>query len=476
MTDNAVNRYIVTMTTWSPSLDSYSGPRYLAIADALAADIAAGDLSPGDRLPTHRDLAWRLGVTVGTVSRAYAEAARRGLVSGEVGRGTYVRGPLASGPHFDVGRDDGDAPLIDLGVAMPAPGVVEPLIAPTLQALAKDPAIAALIGYQPAAGRPEHRAAGAAWLARRGLHVSPDQVVVTNGGNHGMNLALAATTRPGDRILTGDLSYAQIQPMAAMLGLRLEGVASDAQGMIPEAVDAACRANKVKALYCIPTLQNPTTTVMPEARRRAIAEVAERHDLAILEDDIFALLLESPPPTICSFAPERGYCITSLSKTLAPGLRVGYVAAPAQAVERLASALRATCMMASPIPAEMATRWIRDGIAERILAEHQREALARRERALEILGAWKLDCPPGSVNLWLHLPEPWRGADFAAAARRRGVMVAPAEAFAVGPRQIPRAVRIGLGPPRDRAVLERALRLLADLLREGPTDSFGSIV
>ncbi len=464
------------MTNWQPNLDGRSGPRYVAIADALAADLAAGMFEPGERLPTHRDLAWRLGVTVGTVSRAYAEAGRRGLVSGEVGRGTYVRGRRRPESYFVHGGRDADPAAIDLGLAIPPPGASDGFLGPTLAALAKDPQAAALLGYQPAAGKLEHRVAGAEWLARRGFEVAPERVIVTNGGNHGITVALAATTRPGDRVLIERLSYAVIQPIARMLGLRLEGVATDAHGMQPEALEAACRTSDARALYCIPTLQNPTTAIMPEARRRAIAELAERYDLAVLEDDIFARLMDRVPPAIASLVPERGYYLTSLSKTLAPGLRVGYLAGPAHAIEKLTGAVRATCMMASPIPAEIASRWIRDGTAERILESTRAELALRRACALDILGAWDPDCPPGSPFAWLHLPEPWRAVDFAAAAKRRGVVVAPAEAFAVGRGEVAHGVRIGLGPPRERGRLEQALQRLADLLRDGPDESFGAIV
>ena len=300
------------MTNWQPILEGHSGPRYAAIADALAADLAAGRFEPGDRLPTHRDLAWRLGVTVGTVSRAYAEAERRGLVSGEVGRGTFVRGPQAPESYFV--HDERDPGTIDLGLALPPPGSCDRYFGPALKALAEDPHAAALLTYQPGAGRAEHRAAGAEWLARRGFQVPPERVIVTNGGNHGIAVALAATTRPGDRLLIERLSYAVIQPIARMLGLRLEGLAADEKGILPESVAAACRAGDARALYCIPTLQNPTTSIMPEERRRAIAETADRHDLVVLEDDTFAHLVDQPPPALTSFIPERGYYIPVFPK------------------------------------------------------------------------------------------------------------------------------------------------------------------
>ena len=464
------------MTNWVPELEGRAGSRYVAIADALAVEVVEGRFKPGERLPTHRDLAWKLGVTVGTVSRAYAEAERRGLVSGEVGRGTYVRGLDPRHVHINYAPSESPPSAIDLSSAILPPGDEVRHIGPTLAALAKDPRAAELLCYQPHAGRPEHRAAGAEWLARRGLDVSPDQVVLTNGGNHGILVALAAATRPGDRVLTENLSYALVQPITRMLGLRLESVATDLEGLIPEALETACRTSDVTALYTIPTVQNPTTAVMSEARRRAIAEIAERHGISILEDDIFALLAESPPPPIASFAPEQTYYINSLSKTLAPGLRVGYVGVPADAVERVANAVRATCMSASPFPAEIASRWIRDGTADHILASHRREVTARRERVLDILGDREVDCPEGSLHFWLHLPEPWRASDFVAEAKRRGVLIASAEAFAVGRREVPHAVRVGLGTKPTHEPLERALQILAKLLDETPPQAFGTIV
>ncbi len=464
------------MTNWTPEIEGSAGPRYIAIADALAVEVAEGRFKPGERLPTHRNLAWKLGVTVGTVSRAYAEAERRGLVSGEVGRGTYVRGLDPRHVHINYAPSESPSTAIDLSSAILPPGDEARHIGPALAALAKDPRAAQLLCYQPHAGRPEHRAAGAEWVARRGLDVSPDQVVLTNGGNHGILVAFAAATRPGDRVLTENLSYALVQPIARMLGLRLEGVATDREGLIPEALETACRTSDVTALYTIPTVQNPTTAVMSEARRRAIAEVAEGHGMSILEDDIFALLAESPPPPIASFAPERTYYINSLSKTLAPGLRIGYVGAPADALERVANAVRATCMSASPFPAEIASRWIRDGTADRILASHRREVAARRERVLDILGDREVDCPVGSLHFWLHLPEPWRASDFVAEAKLRGVLIASAEIFAIGRREVPHAVRAGLGTLPSREPLERALRILAKLLDESPPQAFGTIV
>ncbi len=464
------------MTTWQPDLAHSVGPRYVAIADALAADIAAGRCQPGDRLPTHRDLAWRLGVTVGTVSRAYAEAARRGLISGEVGRGTYVRTltPAVTQAMAAVAPEVGT--VIDMTLNFPPAVDLAAPLAATLHAMAADPGTAALLRYQPSSGRAAHRAAGAEWLARSGVSAPPEQVLVSAGAQHGVTVVLAALTRPGERILAEEITYPGIQLIARLLGLQLDPLPLDEDGIQPDALEAACRRGGHRALYCIPTLHNPTTATMPLERRQAIVDIARRHGLPIVEDDIFRRFAAAPPPTLWSLAPELVYHVAGLSKTTAPGLRVGFVAAPAVAVDRLASAIRTTCWSAPPVAVDIASRWIADGTAERILDECRREAAWRRQRALQALSRWDVRCAPGSMHVWLRLPDPWRSTDFAAEAKRRGLGVTPAEAFSVGRRAPAHTIRACLGPLPSRAVLDTALGILSELLDDRPSQAFGAIV
>jgi DNA-binding transcriptional MocR family regulator len=246
------------MTSWTPDLASQSGPRYRAIAEALADDVRRGALTAGARLPTHRDLAWRLKVTVGTVSRAYAEAERRGLISGEVGRGTFVRA-LAAPPALRLHDAAPDADFIDLGVHRPRAEGEAPLLAEALRQLADTPELAQLMEYQPHAGRDAERAAGAAWIERSGgLAAAPEQVVVTASGQHAMAAILAAIAEPGDSLAVEALTYPGIRAIASLLHLKIVPIALDEHGIVPEALEAACRAGRLRALYALPTLHNPT--------------------------------------------------------------------------------------------------------------------------------------------------------------------------------------------------------------------------
>jgi len=458
------------MTAWRPDLSETHGPKYLAIVEAIDADIAAGALATGTRLPTHRDLAWSLGVTVGTVSRAYAEAERRGLVAGHVGRGTFVQEPSSALAEKQLFVTEGDEPAgpINFSFNYPVPGEEIAAIGPTLASMATDPSLGALIGYQSHAGLPRHREAGAVWLGRCGLDVEPDRVVITAGAHNAMMVALTALTRPGGRIVTDELTYPGIQPLARIFNVKLEPLAMDHDGIRPDALEAACRQGDVQVLYTVPTLQNPTNVIMSSARRAEIAALARRFGVPILEDDIFGPMTEDAPPPISNLVPELGYYIGSVSKALAPGLRIAYMAGPPQATTELTRAVRVSCWMASPLTAEIAARWIMDGTADRILESRRAEGERRRRFALTLFPDAEKDCPKGAMHLWLRLPEPWRSSDFVVEAKRRGVLVTPPEAFVVGRGVPPHAIRICLGPPRTWEKFEKGLRILADLARDRP--------
>lgn len=455
------------MTTWRPDLEQQSGPRYLAIAEALAEDVAQGRLEPGDRLPTHRDLAWHLGVTVGTVTRAYAEAERRGLIAGEVGRGTFVREQLPSAPPSfqDLGSEDG---LIDLSYNFPALETDHALFSEALEGMARDPQLNRHLGYLLGPGRDSHRAAAADWLKGAGLNAPAEEIVVTCGAQHAMFLAAAALTRPGEVILTEALTYYGIKSIAEALERQLHGVTLDDQGLVPDSLEAAIRSSGARVLYCIPTLQNPTTTVLPETRRRRIVEICRRHDVTIIEDDIYSFLLEAPVTPLSALAPERSFYATSLSKCVAPGLRIGYLRAPLAYHDRIATALRASTLMPSGFMAELATRLIRGGQAKQATDAKRREAEVRQGLARAILPTGHLITHPRCFHAWLTLPRPWRHEDFAAEARRQGVMVGSARVFAVGRQPVPHAVRLCLHAAASREQLKSGLETLSRILRQAP--------
>lgn len=462
---------------WNPDLSKHSGARYLAIADAIAEDIEHGRLVSGQQMPTHRELASRLGVTVGTITRAYSEAQRRGLLVGETGRGTYVREDLF-GDAFPTVAAAQDDSIIDLSLNIPPVPSGDQLgheLAAALLNLSNRPNLSALVGYQTPTGAERHRAAGAAWVSRSGLEADAERVLVTSGALHAMTVVFSTLTKPGDTVLTESLTYPGMKNLAHLLHLRLQGLAVDEHGIVPEAFERACRSGSARVLYTIPTIHNPLGTVWPEERRREIARIAEAHDISIVEDDVHSFMLEHPPLPLSAFAPEQSYYILTTSKSIAGGMRIGYLLAPERMVERLATSLRATVWMAAPLMAEIASEWIKDGTAELLVEQKRTEAVARQEIARRILHGLRFSAHPISFHIWLELPDPWRNDEFIAQARRRGVLVTPPEAFVPGREEAPHAVRVCLGAARTRIQLEKGLRIIREILQSSPKPNLSII-
>ncbi|MPY71522.1 MAG: aminotransferase class I/II-fold pyridoxal phosphate-dependent enzyme [Alphaproteobacteria bacterium] len=459
------------MTIWLPELGDGRGGKARALADAIGAAIAEGRLRPGDRLPPQRELAWQLHVSLGTVTRGYDAARRRGLVEGHVGSGTYVCEPERPGVGFVLPADGpaagGAADAIDLSVDVYASPLWTEPFRHTLTALGADDA-SALLEYQSAAGMMRHREAAASWLRRPGFAPDAEDIVLTAGGQHALAIALSALGRPGDTLLVENLCYPPVKTLAEMYGLTLHGVALDGEGAIPDALEAACRSRAPRLLYLTPTLQNPTNAVMGAARRAEIVEIARRHDLLIVEDDVTGALSEDAPKPLTALAPERCCFVSSFSKTVAPGLRTGFLVAPAAERERVLSRARALGWMAPPVSCEIASRWIGDGTADRLREAVRRENRRRHEIAASVLdGLEESGSAAVSPHAWYRLPERWRSSGFVEAAQAHGVRIACTRSFAVNGRA-GTAVRISLSAAESRETLRRALAILARIGRGMP--------
>jgi DNA-binding transcriptional MocR family regulator len=453
------------MSNWTPSVDREDRPLYVAIANQIARAMQEGSLPPGARLPTHRDLANRLGISIHTVSQAYAEAERRGLVAGEVGRGTFVRRSTERAEASFI-MDRRLDELIDLSINRP---IYEDLHVERVQAVLADLAraddLSSMLVCRPIGGIDAHRAAGADWLRRREMRVGPERVVLCNGVMHGMLVALSTLTRPGDRVLTEALTDHGLIGLAEILHFRLEGLPFDDDGLLPGPLDAAFAAGGAKALCITPCQANPTVTTMSSERRREVATIARRHGVPVVENDVYGMLPRRTPPPFWTFLPEQTYHLTSLTKCLMSGLRTGYLVAPERAVPALVRSIRASSWMATPLVAEIAARWIDDGTADELVA-WQREQLAARHRTAErLLAGLSFRHHPHSLHLWLTLPEAWRAEELVSEARLRGVAITPAAPFTVSRDASENAVRISLGGAATATGIERGLARLVEVMQ-----------
>jgi len=447
-------------------------PRYQAIAQAVTDAIGAGQLIAGEKLPPQRTLARTLGVTVGTVSRAYAALERGGHVMSRVGDGTYVREALA----LAAAEASQGAPVapdatgtIDLAHNVIGMARQTDALAEALRDIAADPAaLARALEYTPEAGAERHRLALGRWLRRFGVPGDSARITLTNGAQHALASVFRVLAAPGDVVLCESLCYPGLTALAHQMRLQLVSLELDAEGIVPDALERACRAFDARMLFCVPTLHNPTTATMGEARRRAIADIARRHHLRIVEDIVPAPALEAPPPALAALLPEQVFLVGSFSKTVAPGLRAGLIYAPQAWSGKFAAVIRANCWMATPLPLEVVTRWLETGALDALLAAQRQECAARQALAARHLGDVAHQAHPHSHHLWLPLPPPWRTGECVDMLRRKGVAVKPVDAFIAGRVPAQPAVRLCLTAPRTREALEAGLRIVAQTLADGP--------
>jgi DNA-binding transcriptional MocR family regulator len=442
---------------WSPQILEGPAPVYVRLADALARDVASGKLPAGTRLPPHRDLAHRLKLGVGTVSKAYGEAERRGVLAGHVGRGSFVTGLTGT-----AGRRGVDE-VLDLARNFPPPAPAERRLREAVSRLRGREDLVEAATYSKVEGLRRTREAGAAWMMDHcGLvSVDADRLIQCNGGQHGLAIALAALCRAGDSILCDSVTFFGMLLIAQHAGYRLHGLPMDGEAMDPDAIADAARRTGARVLYVMPTLHNPTTRTMSAGRRRAIAEVASSSGLTILEDDVYRPYAPAAAdlPAFVDLAPNNTFHVTSVSKAICPGLRVGFMLPPPQVHSAALRSAQSAGWSPAALGGMIFAQWIEDGSAKAILDETVAEVRWRTDAARSILGdALKSPPHPASPHLWL--PMKMLDAERTAGrALRAGVQVTPVDASLVAPGE-ESGIRLCIGGIRERASLITALETI----------------
>lgn len=471
------------MTNWLPDLSSGNGPLYLRLADKAEADIASGTLPAGRKLPPQRDLAYDIGVTIGTVGRAYSLLRERGLVSGEVGRGTYVLGRESDSRQTAApvigATGDGtrwlDAPVDKLRFdSTAAPDIGQgSIIAETLAAITRE-----LPGEVASYTRsfPDHwYAAGATWLARNGLRPDAESIVPTLGVHAAVMAVIAALTLPGDYVVYEHVTYAQIARSAGLIGRRPVMVDIDADGLDPDDFERVCAQKHPKMAFLMPTAQNPTVATMPAERRAEIVRIARAYNVLLIEDDLYGALADDPSPMLAQLAPERTFLVGGLSKAVAAGARGGWVSCPHNYRHRVRVAHK---MLTGGMPfllAELGARLVTSGHASAIRDRSLAEINARLDLVRKALNGYDYTMVPNIPFVWIALPEPWLSGTFKQAAFENGLLVDDEDEFKAGRSDKSfHRVRIGISAPRSRDDVSRGLATLRRLLDEGRAgyDSF----
>lgn len=439
---------------------------YRALADRVAADIRAGRLRSGERLPTQRRFARDHGIAVSTAARVYQELTRRGLVIGEVGRGTYVRA-MRTRPEPALAEPGAARVDLELNIALP-PGL--PDSADELRAgfdrLSRPDVLTEALRPTGVAGTAAARSAAATVLAREGWTPDPDAVMFAGNGRQAIAAAVSALVDVGGRLGVETLTYPVVKSIAARLGVTLVPLPVDEHGLVPEAV----REARPDALYVQPTLHNPLGTTMPESRRQELAEVMNALGISAVEDTIYAFLRDEVP--LAAYAPDRTILVDSLSKRFSPGLTLGFLVAPHELSGPVACALRSGGWTAPGFALVAATHWIEDGTVATVQQRKRLDAAHKSQIVRSGLEGFALRGDPAAYHCWWELPQPWRADTFVAAAARRGIAVSPSGSFAVGTAYAPCAVRLAFAGP-DPSTVESAVGVLARLARAAPEDELG---
>lgn len=479
------------MTNWIPDLTTGTGPIYLRLADRIEQGISEGRLPAGDKLPPQRDLAYDLGVTVGTIGRAYALVRERGLVSGEVGRGTYVlpgHGPQRhdAGAMADIGRQahvsEPSASTVAHGGAqggtrtiLPPPGMIrmDSTAAPDIGQSAIIARVADKIGRESGHEVASYTRtlpaswleAGRRWLTTAGWSPAADTVIPTIGAHSAILSVIAAMTAPGDFIAFESLTYSSISRSANLIGRRTCVVEHDGEGAVPDDFERLCAQVHPKAIFLMPAMHNPTLAVMSAGRRKAIAEIAKRHNVWVIEDAIYGSLQPATDDPIVALAPERTFFVGGLSKSVAAGVRGGWLSAPAPYVQRIMTAHK---MLTGGIPfllSELAAQLVLNGAADDIRRAVIEEVAGRQAIAVKAFAGFDFVSAPHTPYVWMKLADPWLSGPFKSAAANEGVLVDDEDEFKPGrTERTHHRVRIGFSTPHTRDEVRAGFDILRRLM------------
>ncbi|RUT34571.1 PLP-dependent aminotransferase family protein [Arsenicitalea aurantiaca] len=426
-------------------------PLHERLADAIAAAIGAGALGPGERLPTHREISAHFGVAIGTVTKAIDSLSRRGIVRGEVGRGTFVQAAEAPAPE-----------TVNLTINCPLPVIRTELMQAAVERATRASLEMPFGGYVDLTGTEQQRGIVADWLSATRVPAGAEALVLCAGGQQAIHLAFGALKPITGTIVTESHTFPGAIAAAGNLGLEMAGVRVDREGMLPDALEAALKRTGARAVYTTPVCHNPLGFETGAARRQAILEICAANDAYIVEDDLYGFYGRSGAPTYKAMDGERVFYLSSLSKCLTPLIRLGVLFPPQAFRAGIARQMRAEIWGASPMAVNIGCALLELGAHAQATERLMREARLRVAMARDILGDVFAPTPPAAPHLWMALPM-MEAERLARRAAERGVLLTPPGASAVGP-ESGGGVRLCLLAPKREADLERGLRIVGALL------------
>lgn len=444
--------------TWIPSSLDPSLSKYMALLASIEQGVAEGTLRPGDKLPSNREISEFFGVTVATVSRAMGEAARRGLVEGRVGSGTFIRETRTAANATDT---------IDLSLNTLPAAVVADVLQGAMGKLAPDALHDSLFSYHSYLPSAAHRQVAAGWIGAAGQWPDPDSLLCTTGVHQGLLASFRALLKPGDRAVCEALTYTGIKRIAEYSNVQLIGARCDEDGVVPEAVEEALERSGARVVILTPTMHNPTTATLSLERRLALAAILRKHDAMLIEDGVNVPLANDGLPLLATLVPERTFYLTGFSKCVASGFRLGYAVVPPAYVGPFHEALVSTQWIGPGFYLALAESMLTDGSAQRCIERHRNEARERLARIRPALPGMREPNTAG-YHVWVPAASGMLVDDFCTQALQAGVRLSPGSHFAIAGSSAPAGYRVSIGTVASGAELGAAAARLASVTGELP--------
>ncbi|CAM3725561.1 TPA: PLP-dependent aminotransferase family protein [Klebsiella variicola] len=445
---------------WQPRLAQNSTSPTDQLVQALSEDILSGLLNHGARLPAHRDLADTLGIALGTVTKAYGILEKRGLVRSVKGSGMFVA--LANSRSRT---------LVDLSQNTPPAALTSRSLSTTLAAIARRPDMDMFNSYAPAVGHDEHRRLLAQWFSGLGLPADYRQLMLTNGAQHALSVALSTVCQPFGRLYVEEQTYSGLIQLSRLLKLTLVGIPMDDEGIDVSILEHHLdeHAETGGAVYVTPLLQSPTTRIMSLDRRQELIRICRERGITIIEDDVYRLTRDTDLPQIARLAPDITLYVNSLSKILNPALRIGGLLVPETLYSRAEAMLRATAMMVSPVSSAIMEQWLIDGTAETVTLAIEHETKRRYQLTIDILGEHVYRSGQPSFHIWMPFSRE-DAQSFYQAAMAAGIKVTPPASTEVSEQSDQSGIRLCIGGTDIEQLTQVLLTLkgIAEQIKQQP--------
>jgi len=322
------------------------------------------------------------------------------------------------------------------------------------------------LSIKPFRGSDAHRDLASTWLSREGVKIDRDRLSVVTGGHHGVLVAILAAGLRGKVVVTDEFTYPNFKELAGLMGIQLVPCIGDVDGMLPDSLKEVATKFSASGVYLMPTLHNPVGYVMPVQRRHQIIEVVGNLGMVIIEDDAYGFLEGEPPLKFAQLDPARCWYVCSMSKPLAPDIKVGYVVSPLSDIPAVGAAIKLSTSNPSSLFSSYISELIGSGELDLIIKEKRQEGRKRREAAQKLLAGWNARGHENGWHLWVEIPEGINSGELNSAVAFEGVLIGSSSAYRIGEKGGGSDFfRISLGGESDFKRVIRGIEIIKDNLR-----------